>query len=125
MDRSDATQSRGVPKMSAVAIRAAGWLAAMSVVIISLVPGSLRPHVLSSSYEEHCLAYIAVGCLLGLGRTSFRQRVVIGSLLVVAAGSLEIAQLFIAGRTASVADFAASVLGAWVGLTLARGASAT
>jgi VanZ family protein len=96
----------------------------MSTVIISLVPGNLRPHVLSSSYEEHCLAYIVVGCLLGVGRPTFRQRLILGSMLAIAAGSLEIAQLFIAGRTASVADFAASVLGAWIGLTLARGAQA-
>ncbi|MEO8318348.1 MAG: VanZ family protein [Bradyrhizobium sp.] len=94
----------------------------MSIVIISLVPGHLRPHVLSSSYEEHCLAYAVVGYLLAVGRPTFWRRLVLGFMLVVAAGSLEMAQLFIAGRTASVADFAASVLGAWAGLTLARGA---
>jgi VanZ family protein len=92
----------------------------MSIVIISVVPGNLRPRVLSSSYEEHCLAYMVVGCLLGVGCPTFRQRLVLGCMLAIASGSLEIAQLFITGRTASVADFAASVLGAWVGLTLAR-----
>jgi VanZ family protein len=97
----------------------------MSIVIVSLVPGNLRPQVLSNSYEEHCLAYIVVGCLLGMGRPAFRQRLVLGAMLAIAAGSLEIAQLFIAGRTASVADLAASVLGAWIGLTLARGAQAS
>ena len=104
--------------MLAIAIRVIGWLAALSVVILSLLPGSLRPHVLPNNYEEHFLAYIVVGYLFAVGYPAFRQRLVVGAMLAIGAGSLEIAQLFVAGRISSVADFAASALGAWIGLNL-------
>jgi VanZ family protein len=104
--------------MSAVAIRITGWLAVLLVVIMSLVPGKLRPHVLSNNYEEHCLAYMVVGYLLAMGCPTIGRRVAVGVMLAIGAGWLEIAQLFIAGRTASVADFAASVLGACIGIML-------
>lgn len=104
--------------MSAVAIRITGWLAILLVVTLSLVPGNLRPHILPNNYEEHFLAYAVVSYLLAMGYPTIGRRVVVGVMLAIGAGSLEIAQLFIAGRTASVADFAASVLGACIGLTI-------
>jgi VanZ family protein len=104
--------------MSAAAIRITGWLAVLLVVIMSLVPGNLRPHVLPNNYEEHCLAYVVVSYLLAMANPTIGRRVALGVMLAIGAGLLEIAQLFIVGRTASVADFAAGVLGACIGLTL-------
>jgi len=51
--------------MSAPATRIIGWLAVLSIVVLSLVPGRLRPHVLSNNYEEHFVAYIVVGGVVG------------------------------------------------------------
>ncbi len=104
--------------MNAAATRIIGWLAVLSVVVLSLVPGRLRPHVLSNNYEEHFVAYIVVGCLLAAGYPALRQRLAFGIVLAVGAASLEVAQMFIVGRTSSIEDFTVSVLGAWIGLHL-------
>ena len=100
------------------AIRIIGWLIALSIVVISLVPGSLRPRVLSNNYMEHFIAYVFIGCVFAAGYPALGQRIVLGIMLAVGAGSLEVAQLFIVGRTSSVGDFAAGVVGAWLGLGL-------
>lgn len=104
--------------MSVAAIRLIGWLAVLSVIILSLVPASYRPHVLPNNYAEHFVAYIVVGYLLASGYPALGQRLVLGAMLGIGAGSLEIAQLFIAGRISSVGDFAAGVSGALIGLNL-------
>jgi len=86
--------------------------------VLSLVPGRFRPHVLPSNYEEHFIAYVVVGCLLGMSYPAPRQRLILGIVLAVCAASLEAAQHFVAGRTPGVNDLMASSLGAWTGLLL-------
>jgi len=109
---------RRIEAASTVLLRMAGWLAVVTVVVLSLLPGSVRPHVLSNNYEEHFVAYLATGCLLGAGYPGLRPRLLLAIALTIAAGSLELAQFFVAGRTASVADLAASAAGAWLGFNL-------
>ena len=96
-----------------LAIRVIGW-----VLVLSLVPGRFRPHVLPSNHEEHFIAYVVVGLFLGVSYPALRQRLILGIMLAIGAASLETAQLFIVGRTSSVEDFMASILGAWIGLLL-------
>ncbi|MEW6642049.1 MAG: hypothetical protein AB1586_16205 [Pseudomonadota bacterium] len=102
----------------AVMLRTGGWLAVLAVVVVSLLPGSLRPHVLPNNYEEHFAAYLITGCILGAGYPGPRLRLLFAAALAVGAGALELSQVFIAGRTASIADFAAGVAGGWLGLHL-------
>ncbi len=110
--------SNSVRNSRKLATRVIGWVSVLSVVVLSLVPGRFRPHVLPNNYEEHFIAYVVVGCLLGVSYPAPRQRLILGMMLTIGAASLETAQLFIVGRTSSVEDFMASILGAWTGLLL-------
>ena len=110
--------SNSVRNNRELAIRVIGWVLVLSVVVLSLVPGRFRPHVLPSNHEEHFIAYVVVGLFLGVSYPALRQRLILGILLAIGAASLETAQLFIVGRTSSVEDFMASILGAWTGLLL-------
>jgi len=110
--------SNSVRNNRELAIRVIGWVLVLSVVVLSLVPGRLRPHVLPSNHEEHFIAYVVVGLFLGVSYPALRQRLILGIMLAIGAASLETAQLFIVGRTSSVEDFMASILGAWIGLLL-------
>ena len=101
-----------------LALRAIGLISVLSVVVLSLVPGRFRPHVLPSNHEEHFIAYAVAGCVLGAGLPAPRQAGILGVLLAIGAASLETAQIFIVGRTASIEDLMASILGAWAGLVL-------
>jgi VanZ family protein len=102
--------------MLKTAIRAAGWLAVLAIVVVSLVPGQLRPDVLGEKHFEHLAAYLGAAILLAVGYPRRLQFILIGVSLSVCSGVLEIVQLWIPGRSSSAADFAASSLGAWIGV---------
>jgi VanZ family protein len=94
-------------------VRALGTCAVIVIAVLSLVPNELRPHV-GPKLLEHFAAYLATGALLAL---AWPQR----SLLLIVAlpaysAALELAQMWVPGRTTSFSDFAASALGAFVGV---------
>jgi hypothetical protein len=91
-------------------------LAVLTIIVLSVVPGNMRPNVLGNDLYEHFAAYFIAGGLLAVGYLRPMQLLVSGVLLGICGGSLELVQLWIPGRTASVAEFATSALGAWVGL---------
>ena len=91
-------------------------LAVLTIIVLSVVPGNMRPNVLGNDLYEHFAAYFIAGSLLAVGYLRPMQLLVSGVLLGICGGSLELVQLWIPGRTASVAEFATSALGAWVGL---------
>jgi hypothetical protein len=97
-------------------IRANAWLAILIVIILSMVPGNLRPHVMGNSDYEHFTAYFITGSLLAIGYSRPVQLLAIAVILATCAGALEVLQLSIPGRTASVGDFAAGTIGAWIGV---------
>jgi len=99
-----------------LAARVAGWLAVIAIVIVSLVPGDLRPHLAASNKLEHFSAYFVAAMLLRIGHTRRQTSLGIAVLLPILAGSLEIAQLWIPGRHARLTDFAVSSFGVWVAL---------
>lgn len=98
------------------AFRVAGWLAVLAIVVLSVVPGQLRPDVLGEKHIEHLAAYLGAALILAAGYPRRLHLLLIGVLLSVCSGALEIVQLWIHGRTSSAADFAASSLGAWIGV---------
>ena len=98
--------------------RLGAWLAALTIIVLSVVPGNMRPHALGNDYFEHFAAYFITGCLLAIGYLRPMQLLSSGVLLPICAGSLEFVQLWIPGRTASAGDFAISTIGAWIGLLL-------
>ena len=97
-------------------IRAHAWLAALAIVVLSVVPGTMRPHVMGNDYCEHFAAYFITGSLLAIGYPRPTQLMASGIALALCAGGLELVQVWIPGRTASVADFAIGTLGACLGL---------
>lgn len=99
-------------------IRIGAWLALAIIIVLSVLPGSMRPDVIADSRYEHFAAYFIVGILLGLGHPRQRQLLASGLVLALGAGILEGVQLWIPGRTASAEDLAISLLGAWSALVL-------
>jgi hypothetical protein len=94
--------------------RMGAWLAVVTIVILSVVPGGMRPDILGNDYAEHFTAYFIAGGLFAIGyQLSMLSS---GALLTASAGSLELVQLWVPGRFASVRDIAASAIGAWIGL---------
>jgi hypothetical protein len=96
--------------------RVGAWLAVLTIIVLSVVPGDLRPQVLANDRQEHFLAYFITGSLLAVGYPRWIQVLWSGILLAICAGSLEFVQLWIPGRDASVGDFEAGAIGAWIGL---------
>jgi VanZ like family len=87
--------------------------------ILSAVPGELRPHVFAVPQLEHFVAYFAAGLLLALGFWDRRSVFLLCLAVPIYAAVLEIAQLFIPGRSSEFIDFLASSAGAWAGIVLA------
>jgi VanZ family protein len=103
------------------AIRLAGWLAVLVIIILSVTPGQLRPDVLGEKHIEHLTAYMGTAMLLATGYPGRSPSIKIGVLFSLGSGILEIVQLGISGRSSNVADFVASSLGAWIGVVVIYG----
>lgn len=99
-------------------IRVEAWLAVLLVIVLSVVPGNMRPHVLPNGNHEHLTAYFITGILLGVGYSRAGQLLLSAVMLSVCAGALEIAQIWIPERTASLENFFSSTFGAWTALSL-------
>jgi VanZ family protein len=86
----------------------------LTITLLSVVPGNMRPHILGNDRFEHFAAYFLTGGLWAIARP--KQLLPSDLLLTIGAGSLELAQLWIPGRLASAGDFVTSAIGAWTGL---------
>jgi VanZ family protein len=104
-------------------IRVAAWGALLATVILSVVPGTMRPHVLENDYLEHFVAYFMTACLLAIGYPRPLSSLASGIMLTLCAGGLELVQLWVPGRTASIGDFNASVLGTCGGILVVLAAA--
>ena len=98
--------------------RIGGWLAVVTIIVLSLLPGNERPHTGTPGYIEHIAAYLITAALLTFGYNARYSLVIIAVALSALSGLMEILQLFILGRHAGVDDFAVSSLGAVVGTAL-------
>jgi VanZ family protein len=99
---------------------AIAWVGYLGIVIVSLVPGSSRPHIHGFPGElEHFLAYGAVGSAYGLAYCSTLARVASGLILSAGSALLEGLQSFVPDRTPGLADMFASSVGVWIGLGFA------
>ena len=81
-------------------VRAIAWTAVLVIIVLSIVPGDLRPHVLDKHFE-HFAAYFVAGGLFAIGYFQVRLVIFFGVLLTLGSGIMEISQLAIAGRTAA------------------------
>jgi VanZ family protein len=97
--------------------RIAAWLLTAAIVILSLVPPTLRPETSAPHSVEHFTIYAAAGFAFGLGYK--RRHDLLAVLLVIFSGSIEIAQLFVPGRHARLSDFIIDAIAACIGLIMA------
>ena len=94
-----------------------GW---MAIAILSVLPGSARPHSGASGFSEHFIAYAAVAFCLWHGLTWQRQKLILLVILVVSSGVLELVQIYIPGRTAELKGLLSAAAGAVFGAIVAR-----
>ena len=94
--------------------RFVAWALAATIIILSLVPPSLRPETGTPHILEHFIIFAATGFAFGLGFK--RRHDLLAILLVLFSGSIEMAQLFVPGRHARLSDFIIDAVAACVGL---------
>jgi VanZ family protein len=112
------TKSKAPFSTPVFVLRCLGWLSVATIALLSLVPGSERPHVLATGQLEHFVAYAGTATLLAAGYTAKEQLIGISVLLPVYAACLETLQIFIPGRNAQIIDAAAGTIGSWIGIVL-------
>lgn len=93
--------------------------AILVIVYLSWSPAGAVPRSGAPGPLEHLAAYSGVGALAALAASAAHRRWV-GVALVLLAGTLEVGQIWIPGRTAQLVDFAASSAGALIGMACAE-----
>jgi VanZ family protein len=96
----------------------AGWLGICAIAVLSLVPGSLRPHTPLPGPLEHMTAYALSGAAFAVARTQMRFRLSMFVGMTAAAFVFEALQILVPGRSAAVSDAIASSSGAALGLLI-------
>jgi VanZ like family len=99
------------------AARIAAWILTALIVILSLVPPTLRPESGAPHSLEHFTIFAAAGFAFGLGYR--RRHDFLAILLIMFSGAIEIAQLFVQGRHARLGDFIIDAVAACIGLVMA------
>ena len=102
------------------ALRAAGVLAVCLVVVLSVIPGHMQIRTEAPKAVEHFAAYFLTGLIVAHALGAYCRAWVVIGLFIMLAAALEFCQLWVPGRTFEVSDWAASALGATVGVALAR-----
>jgi VanZ family protein len=97
--------------------RIASWLLAASIVVLSLVPPSLRPVTELPHDVEHFAIFGATGLAYGLGYS--RQYFVVAAALLIFTGAIEVAQMAVPGRHARLSDFMVDALAVCIGVVTA------
>jgi VanZ family protein len=100
--------------------RAAGFFGVLAIIVLSLVPGTYRPHTGLPSEAEHFIAYYSTAFAFALGFRSRASRVVIVLGLTLLAGSMEVLQLWVPGRHSAIIDAVVSSLGGLLGIALGK-----
>jgi VanZ family protein len=102
-------------------LRVFAWLGAAAIVVLTLLPGAVRPpwHPFEITQFEHALAYFVSGAVFALAYQEYRSSALIGIGLTVLAAVLELAQIEIPDRHPRLIDWAASAAGAWAGVGFA------
>lgn len=100
-------------------LRVAGVAVLFLIVVLSIIPGKAQIRTSAPKELEHFVAYFIVASTLALG---YRDRLfapAVGVFLIVVAAALEQVQRLVPGRTATLADWEASSLGALLGAAFA------
>ena len=96
-------------------VRTGAWLCLILLGVLSWLPSTMLKRTGLAGQIEHLFAYACAAAALTLGyQHSPRWRLMAG--LVAYAAVLEVGQLYVPGRHAAVIDWAASSLGAVLGV---------
>ncbi len=86
---------------------------AVAVALFSLLPGVYRRHTGILSYRmEHAMAYLLLGSVTAIAAQQTQKVNRVALAIVAYAGVLELVQLLIPSRVASIQDLVASAIGA-------------
>ena len=102
--------------LSQMMSRFGGWLLALLITALSLVPPDFRLESGTPHHFEHFAIFFATGAAFGLGYSSDRRLPAVA--LVLFAGAIEFAQIFTLGRHARLSDFFVDALAACIGVAL-------
>jgi VanZ family protein len=100
-------------------LRVAGLVGLCLVVVLSIIPGKMQIRTSAPKEFEHFIAYFIVASVLALGYRRWRFAAAISMFLIICAGALEQVQKLVPGRTATLADWEASTIGAIFGTVFA------
>jgi hypothetical protein len=96
--------------------RAASWIGALVIIVLSVVPAVDRPVTGAGSSNEHVAAFALVGGLFGIGyRISLVARFTIALLFC---GGIELLQAPLPTRHARLSDFVTDVAASWCAIAL-------
>jgi VanZ family protein len=101
---------------SARAARIAAWLLTVAIFVLSIVPPWLRPETGAPHSLEHFAIFFATGVAFGVGYSLKQVSVMVG--LLIFAGAIEFAQVFIPGRHARLSDFVIDALALCFGVAV-------
>jgi VanZ family protein len=94
--------------------RVTGWILAIAIVVLSVVPRELRPVTPAPHHVEHFMTYFVTGFAFGLGY--LRNHFFVAFFLVIFCGFVEIMQLLVPGRHARLSDFVVDAFATCFGL---------
>jgi VanZ family protein len=94
------------------------WLSTLTIVVLSLVPPSLRPITPLPHRHEHFAIFMIWGMAFGLGYLINLAYELIWAVLF--AGAIEFAQYWVPGRHARISDLVVDAVAACVGVLCAR-----
>jgi VanZ family protein len=103
--------------------RVVAWALAVVVALLSVVPPDSRPVTVVPHDFEHFAIFFATGFAFGVGYT--RRPVMVVVMLILFAGLVEIAQVFVPARHARFSDFIVDALAACTGALLSAALSRT
>ena len=95
----------------------AGWACLIAIAALSVVAPSLRPVTILPHDLEHAAIFAITGFMLGFGYQNRTQLQM--TALIVFAGVIELAQLYVPGRHARMIDFVVDALAACAGVAFA------
>lgn len=90
----------------------------LAIVVLSLVPGELRPQTGAPGEFEHFIAYMGTGLFIAARYRSLRPRLALWAATAALSFALEFIQKFVPGREPDIFDALASSSGLTLGVLL-------
>jgi VanZ family protein len=100
------------------------WGCLLAIVLLSLLPGHIRPHTGAPGEFEHFIAYFGAGLFISIRYQLLRLRLIFWAVTAILSFILEILQQFVPGRGSGLYDALASSSGLTVGILLAAALTA-